>query len=33
VVDRDGQVVAEFESRTTPEDPKLRAAVAEVLGR
>lgn len=31
VVDRDGQLVAEFGSRTTPDDPALRSAIHEAI--
>ncbi|MCC5869176.1 MAG: glutathione peroxidase [Gammaproteobacteria bacterium] len=32
VVDRDGRLVAEFGSRTTPDDPALRSAIHEAIG-
>jgi glutathione peroxidase len=31
VVDKNGKVVAFFESKVTPEDPALRAAIAKAL--
>jgi glutathione peroxidase len=33
VVDRQGQLLAEFGSRTTPEDPALRQAISEAIER
>jgi len=33
LVDRDGQVVASFGSRTKPDDPKLRAQIEELLAK
>jgi len=33
VIDRDGQLLAEFGSRTTPEDPELRGALEQAIAR